>query len=239
TRGRFGRRYRARNKPATEHACLTFRGIVEDARLAGRNAMLPVDELDFMAMRGRHQPSGLRRPGRAHLHKHLHSPGSECLLERTPTNPVEIAQQDSPGVQRIARPDDHAPSLAFEPNHIERLAGCNAEAFALPDREIDDTAVMAEHIAAQIDDFAGLGRARLQPLDHIRIMPARHKADVLAVMLVRDRKTKAAGKLTRLRLAALAERKAQQFKLLARRAEQEVALVALLLARAIQRTAAA
>src|SRR3974377_1123519 len=57
-------------------------------------------------------------------------------------------------------------------------------------------------------------------------------------MLVGNRKPKLACELARLRLAAVAERKAQHFELLARGAEQEITLIALLLARPIERAAA-
>ena len=70
-------------------------------------------------------------------------------------------------------------------------------------------------------------------------MPGRHEADVLAVLLVGDRKAEAARQLARLRLGAIAEREAQQVELRARGGEQEIALVALGLARAIERAAAA
>ena len=82
-------------------------------------------------------------------------------------------------------------------------------------------------------------RARPQPLDHVGVAAAGHEADVLAVGLVGDGKPEAPRQLARLRLGALAERKAQELELLARGGEQEVALVALRLARAIKRAAAA
>ena len=70
-------------------------------------------------------------------------------------------------------------------------------------------------------------------------MPGRHEADVLAVMLVGDRQSVMARQFTGLRLGAIAERKAQDIELLGRRAEQEIALVALFLAGAIKTAAAA
>ena len=70
-------------------------------------------------------------------------------------------------------------------------------------------------------------------------MAGRHEADVLAVLLVGDGETEAARQLARLRLGAVAERKAQQIELRARGGEQKIALVALGLARAIKRAAAA
>ena len=58
-------------------------------------------------------------------------------------------------------------------------------------------------------------------------------------MLVGDRECELARKLARLRLGPLAERKAQQLELLARGGEQEIALVALVFAGAVERAAAA
>ena len=76
-------------------------------------------------------------------------------------------------------------------------------------------------------------RARLQPLDDVGVAPARHEADVLAVFLVGDRKAELARELARLRLGQVAERKAHVAQLLARGGEQEIALVAIVVARAI------
>ena len=85
----------------------------------------------------------------------------------------------------------------------------------------------------------GRGRARLQPLDHVGVAAGRHEADVLAVVLVGDREAEARARARASRaLVMLAERKAQQVELLARGGEQEIALVALLLAGAVERAAA-
>ena len=94
-------------------------------------------------------------------------------------------------------------------------------------------------MAVQIDDVAAFRRAGLQALDDVRVMSLRHEADVLAVVLVGDGQLEFARQLARLCLCQLAERKAEQFKLLAGRAEQEIALVAILVARAEEPTAAA
>ena len=102
---------------------------------------------------------------------------------------------------------------------------------------MDDAVVAAEHIAVEIDDIARRRSARLQPLDHVGVAAGRHEADVLAVVLVGDRKAEAPRVLARLGLGHLAERKAQMIELLMRGAEQEVALVALLLAGAVERAA--
>jgi hypothetical protein len=34
---------------------------------------------------------------------------------------------------------------------------------------VDDAVVAAEHAPVEMDDLAGLGRARLQPLDHVGV----------------------------------------------------------------------
>ena len=87
-------------------------------------------------------------------------------------------------------------------------------------------------------DVAGLGGARQQPLDDVGVAAARDEADVLAVRLLGDRQIEPAREFARLRLGALAERKAQEVELLARSGEQEVALVAVVLARAVERARA-
>src|SRR5450631_899744 len=103
---------------------------------------------------------------------------------------------------------------------------------------MDDAGMRAQHVALKIDDVAGFRSARLQALDNISIVTGRHEADVLAVVLVGYDEPELARQLARLGLAALAEREAQQVELLARGAEQEIALIALFLARAIERAPA-
>src|SRR5205807_1459823 len=104
----------------------------------------------------------------------------------------------------------------------------------LPDREMDDAVVAAQHLAVKIDDVAGLGRTRPQARDHLAVAAGRHKADVLAVLLVGDRQPEAAGERAGLRLVALAERKPQRLELRARGGKQEIALVALAVAGAVE-----
>src|SRR5262249_59058184 len=93
----------------------------------------------------------------------------------------------------------------------------------------------AEHATGFVHDLARLGGTRLEALDHLAVAAGRHKADVLAVVLLRDGKTETPRQLARLRLAQVAEREAQQLELLPRGGKEEIALVALGLARAIER----
>ena len=137
--------------------------------------------------------------------------------------------------QRLARADHDAARRRIEPHHEKRLGRGDAEAAALADGEIDDAVVPAEHAAVEIDDLAGLERVRLQPLDDVGVAAGRHEADVLAVMLVGDGEAEAARQLARLGLGHVAERKAHEVELLARGREQEIALVAVGIRRAVQR----
>src|SRR5262249_2325436 len=107
----------------------------------------------------------------------------------------------------------------------------------LADSEVDDTIVATEHAPVQIDDFAGPGGARAQPLNHLRVMAGRHEADILAVVFVGDWQAEAARQLARLRLAAVAEWETLKIELCAGRGKQKVALIALRLARAVKRAA--
>ena len=164
--------------------------------------------------------------------------GAQRLLDGAVAQPVDLAQPHPAGAQGLARPDHDAPRGGVEPHHVERMAGGDAEPAPLPDGEMDDAVVAPEHFAREVDDVAGLGGAGLEPLDHLGVTAGRHEADVLAVVLVGDRQAEAAGQFAGLGLAALAERKAQQLELLARGREQEIALVALLFARPVERAAA-
>src|SRR5262245_53580150 len=227
------------NDAAAEQACLAVGRVVEHAGLPRRYAVLAGNEIDLDALRATAEPSRPRRTGRAHAHEHLVPPDTERLLDGALADPVHVAQAHAAGAQCFARPDDDAPRRRIEPHHIERIAGRDAEPAALSDREANDAVVAAEHLAIEIDDVARLGRARPQALDHFGVAAGRHEADILAVVLVRDRKTELASELASLGLAALTERKAQHVELLARGREQEIALVALRIARAIERASAA
>ena len=152
--------------------------------------------------------------------------------------PVDLAQPHAARAQRLARTDHDAACCRVEAQHVERMAGGDAEAASLPDGEVDDAVVAAEHTTVEIDDVAGLGGARSQPLDHVGVAAGRHETNVLAVVLVGDREGEATRELARLGLAALAQGETQHLKLLARGGEQEIALVALGIARAVEPTSA-
>src|SRR5450631_1832134 len=86
-----GRRHRALDEAAAEHARLANAGVVKDAGLAGRNAILAVHEINLVtAVRGR-EPAGLRRPGRTHLHEYLAPVISEHLFDAALADPIDVA----------------------------------------------------------------------------------------------------------------------------------------------------
>src|SRR5262245_56935080 len=91
---------------------------------------------------------------------------------------------------------------------------------------MNDALMLADDMAVEIDNVAGLDRARHEAADDIGVAPGRHEADVLAVLLVGDLEAEAPRQFARLRLGHVAERKAKIVELLARGRKQEIALVA-------------
>src|SRR5262249_25537747 len=233
------RRHRALDEAAAEHARLAVGRVVERAGLPGRHAVLAGDEIDLDAAGAAAQPGRLRRPGGAHLDEDLVPAGAQRTVDAALAQPVDLAQPHPAGAQGIARPDHDAPRGGVEPDHVERTAGGDAKPATLTDGEMDDAGMAAEHAAVEIDDVAGLGGPRLEPFDHLAVAAGGDEADVLAVMLVGDRQAEPARKLAGLGLGLVAEREAQEIKLLAGGGEQEIALVALLFAGAIKAAAAA
>src|SRR5215831_10149804 len=233
------RRDRALDEAAAEHARLPFGGVVEHAGLARRHAVLAVEEVDFDARPSPAQPCRLRRPRGAHLDEHLVPARAQRVVDGVLAQPIDLAQPHPAGAQRLARPDHDAARRRIEPHHVERMAGGDAEPSPLADGEMDDAGMSAQHAAVKIDDVARPGRTGLEPLDHLGVAARRHEADVLAVVLVGDREAEPTRKLARLRLGLVAEREAQRLELLARGGKEEIALIALLLACAIERAAAA
>ena len=108
----------------------------------------------------------------------------------------------------------------------------------LADGEMDDAVMPAEHAAVEVDDLAGLHRSGPQPLDDVGIAPGRHEADVLAVLLVGDRAARSAAPVRASRALVMSPSgKRRQIELLARGGKQEIALVALGIARAVKQRA--
>src|SRR4249919_122394 len=229
---------RALDEATTEHARLAVGRIVEHAGLAWGHSVLASNEIDLDALACPAQPRRLRRPGGADLDEHLLPASAQGLIDASLAQPIHVAQPHPAGAQRRARPDYDPARRGVEPDHVKRMARRDAEPAPLADREMDDAGMRAENAAVEIDDVAGLGRARLEALDHLGVAARRHEADVLAVVLVGHRQRKLTRELARLRLGPVAERKAQQVELLASGGEQEIALVALLFAGAVERAAA-
>ena len=96
-----------------------------------------------------------------------------------------------------------------------------------------------ENATVCMNDVAGNGSARHQPLDHLRVMSRRHEADVLAVGLLGIRQAKLTRQFAHPRFRHASQREPQARELRARCREQEVALVALGVGRPVKRPPAA
>ena len=110
-----------------------------------------------------------------------------------------------------------------------------AQPAPLADRVVDDAAMLAKHIAREIDNLTGVCRTGAQLFDHRRIVAVGNEADVLTVRLVRHRQPIFRRQGPRLGFRGeVAQRKAQVGQLFGRGGEQEIALVAVGIGRAMQ-----
>src|SRR5690606_37794744 len=134
------------NEPAAEYGRLIAVVREQDAGLSRRHpgfALVQVDEGRAIAVR---QCCRHRRTRRANLGVSLHAVGwqrSECAVAK----PVHLAQIEATRLQRLARSDDDARTLRIEMHHIGRLAGGNADPAPLPDRLVEDAAMLPQHPA--------------------------------------------------------------------------------------------
>src|SRR5215472_4527026 len=229
-------RHGAGDDPAAEHARLARRGLIEHAGLSGRHAVFTLDQLDFKTIGVAAEPSGLWGARRADLDMDF-GMIADRFLDCAIAEPVYVAEPNATGPQRFARADQYAARRRVETYDIEWGTGGDAKPPPLTDSEVNNAVMAAEHAAIQIDDLAGSGGARTQPFDHIGITAVWHETDVLAVLFVGDREAEAAGQIAGLRFRAIAQWKTQQIELRARRREQEIALIALGLAGAVERAA--
>src|SRR5260221_6526153 len=225
---------RTLDETATKHTRLPLAQIVKHASLSGRYAVLAVDQLDFAALGTMPQPGRLRRAGRTHLYEDLAAIIGKGFAQQLVPNPVDVAQHNTTCPQCLARADHHTPALRIETHHIERRTNRDTQAAPLTHCEMNNAGVLAENLSVQIDDLAGFRRTRVQTFDDVGIVAGRYEANILAVMLVRNRQAETTGKLTGFRLGSLTEWKAQNVQLRTRGAEQEVALVTLLVPCAIK-----
>src|SRR5260370_11152375 len=153
-------RGRALDESAAEHARLSRRRIVEHTGLARRYPVVAGDEFNLEAAVDRAQPGRLRRARRAHPHEHLDAVADDAL-QRAVADPVDVAQRDAVHPQRLARPHHDAAAGGIEPDDVKRRACRNAQSLALADGEMNDALVPADDTAVEVDDVAGLDRARL------------------------------------------------------------------------------
>src|SRR5262249_6965789 len=131
---------------------------------------------------GAAQPGRLRHPRRAHAYEHLKATRNRAV-ERAVADPVDVTQHDTIHSQRLARTDNNPARGSIEPHDVKRTAQGDAQSLALADGEVRDPLMAPQQAAREIDNIARLHGVRLQPADDVGITPARHEADVLAVLL--------------------------------------------------------
>src|SRR5262245_57684059 len=230
---------RALDESAAQHARLPLTRVIKDAGLAWRYTMLAIDQFHLATMCAMAQPGCLRRSRRPDLHEDLAPIIGQSLFERTFADPIDVAEHDAAHAQRLTRTDDHTAPLGIKTHDVERRAGGNSKPTPLADSKMNNAGMLAQHFSVKVDDIAGFGRTWLQSFDHVGVVTGRNEADVLAVLLVSNCEPEAARKLTGLGLGSLAEREAQNVKLLPGRAEKEIALVTFFVARAVESPATA
>ena len=143
--------------------------------------------------------------------------------------------------QRFARADDDAGPRGVQFDDKQRCAGAEAakpQAAPLANRVMDDARMASEHPAINMHDVARHRRARRQAFDEIAVSAGWHEANILAVGFIGDRQAKPAGEGADLGFFHIAERKPQQLELRLGRREQEIALIAGKVIRAVERTIA-
>ena len=136
-----------------------------------------------------------------------------------------VLQCDARGSELAPRPDDDAARPRVTLEHVERL-GPAAQPASLADREVVLAVVMAEHLAAAVDDLARAAQARTAvALQERAPAEARDEAQVLALALVRDRQTRLAGERAHGVLREAAEREREPVEIRRVEAREHVALV--------------
>src|SRR4051812_12195197 len=198
------------DRPAAEQA----RAVIKHRRLAGGHAKLGLGEADPFAVARR----GYRRRERADFHADF-----ALILGE----PVPVGDTHRLDRKRSARADHDPRLLRIDPDDVQRfLLATDLDSPPLADGEVDDAAMAAEDPAGEIDDLSRRFRFWTHALHQARIIAIGNEADVLAVGLCGDLELQLGSDPPDLVLRQLAERKAQEFELLARRSIEEIALVA-------------
>src|SRR5438067_1567494 len=202
------RHLRAGDDAAAKDARLAISRIVEHTSLSGRHAVFAANQLDLqldfeISLSMPVQPGGLRWARRSDLDVNF-GMTLDCFADGDIAEPIDVAQANATGPQRFARADHDPARRSIEAHDIERRSRGYAKAAPLTHGKMNDAVMPAEHAAVEIDDFARSGGAGTQAFDHVGIAAARHKADVLAVLLVGNGKPEAPRQLTRLRLGPVA-----------------------------------
>ena len=126
--------------------------------------------------------------------------------------------------------DDYGLRRRLGCDHVQRFATRNPESLALAYRELMNAGVLAEHAAFLVRDVAS-GSGPVDSLllevriDELRVIAVRNEADLLAIVLRRNRQPVLASQFAHLRLQQMPERKLRTGQLLLRQAEKEISLI--------------
>ena len=188
-------------------AAQDFVAPVKDASLSGRDGRTAGGggETHFGAAAAEHRERRReRRMAVADLHFHV-----SCTVVYKP----RINQAHAPGGE-AARGQRSAPAHGdvaggrADRADVHRLAGGDAEAAALPDREAMDSRMLAEHAAGAVDYAAGADPAAIgHRFDCPRIVVVGNETDLLALGLVGVAEAERAGAGANFRFGHIPERK--------------------------------
>ena len=86
----------------------------------------------------------------------LHLELDPAIRRGTIAQPVDPGQLDRTTRESVSRADHDPPGRGLQARHVQPLAGRDREAAALPDGEMDQAVVAAEHAAVDVHDLARL-----------------------------------------------------------------------------------
>ena len=148
--------------------------------------------------------------------------------------PVAIRRDEFVAVERGFVADDDAVVLRVQFDHIDRLGRGDAESFALADGVKFNAVVMAEDVAVHIHDLAAMLLHEVRLLEKAAVIVVRHEADFHALFLVGGLELAMPRHFARVALGLFAERKNRARQLVLPQRKQEIALVLLQIASALE-----
>ena len=144
------------------------------------------------------------------------------LIERMP---VAAAGDKFIAVERAIIADDDAIVFRVQFDNVNRLAGRNAETFALADGVKFNAVVMAEDMAVNIRDFAAMFLHKVSLLKEAAVIVVRHETDFHALFLVGGLEIAMPRHFARVALRFFAKRKNRARKLILPQRKKKITLI--------------